>query len=321
MNYLVRRLVRTLLLMIGVSTLCFFLMQLAPGKFFDELRLNPQISAQTIAQLNGRYGLDQPIVLRYFRWIRAAAAGDFGYSIAYNMPVASLLWTRAKHTLLLTGTATLLIWLIAVPVGVLAAAKRSVDKVIVAANSFLISMPEIVIAVGLLALAVHSRMLPVGAMQSLGSEGLSSGAELRDLLLHMSLPVSILVLLGLPFITQHIRTSVIEVLDTPYIQAARGLGIGPGRLLFRHALPVAANPAISLFGFSLAGLLSGSLLVEVITGWPGVGPLILEATLSRDLCVVVAGAMLSALLMIGGNFVADLMLIASDPRIRTGAQD
>jgi peptide/nickel transport system permease protein len=321
MNYLVRRFVRALFLMIGVSTLCFFLMQLAPGKFFDELRLNPQISAQTIAQLNGRYGLDQPIALRYIRWVRAAAGGDFGYSIAYNVPVASLLWIRAKHTLLLTGTATLLIWLIAVPMGVLAAASPPLDKITVAVTSFLISIPEIVVALGLLALAVHSRVVPLGAMQSLGFEGLSGEAQLRDLLLHMALPVAILVLLGLPIITQHIRTSVVEILDTPYIQAARGLGIAPARLLFRHALPVAANPAISLFGFSLAGLLSGSLLVEVITGWPGLGPLILDATLSRDLCVVVGGAMLSALLMIGGNFVADLTLLASDPRIRTGAHD
>jgi peptide/nickel transport system permease protein len=321
MNYLLRRFLRALLLMVGVSTLCFFLMQLAPGKFFDELRLNPQISAQTIAQLNSRFGLDQPIVLRYARWLRAAASGDFGYSIAYNMPVASLLWSRAKHTLLLTSAATLLIWLIAVPLGVLATASRSLDKFVIAANSFFISIPELVIAIGLLALAVHSRMLPVGAMQSVGFEDLSTAARFHDLLLHLVLPVAILVVLGLPVITQHIRTSVVEVLDTPYIQAARGLGIGPARLLFRHALPVAANPAISLFGFSLAGLLSGSLLVEVITGWPGLGPLILEATLSRDLCVVVGGAMLSALLMIGGNFVADLMLLASDPRIRTGAQD
>jgi peptide/nickel transport system permease protein len=307
--------------MICVSTLCFLMMQLAPGQFFDELRLNPQISPQTIAQLNNRYGLDQPIITRYARWITAAARGDLGYSIAYNVPVAALLWTRAKNTLLLTGTAMLITWLLAVPLGILAASKRRLDKIIAGASSFLISIPEIVIAVGLLALAVHSRILPVGAMQSVGVEELSTATRLKDLLLHAALPVAILVLLGLPLITQHIRTSVLEVLEAPYIQAARGLGIGPARLLFRHVLPIAANPAISLFGFSLAALLSGSLLVEVITGWPGLGPLILEATLSRDLFVVLGGAMLSAVLMIGGNFVADLMLLASDPRIRAGAQD
>ncbi|HZP62610.1 MAG TPA: ABC transporter permease [Terriglobales bacterium] len=320
MKYLVRRIARALLLMIGVSSLCFLLTQIAPGKFFDELRLNPQISPETIAGLNSRYGLDQPVVLRYGRWLGAVAHGDFGYSIAYNSPVASLLWTRLGNTLLLTTTAMILIWVIALPLGVVAAANRAVDKTLTGVSSLLISVPEIVIAIGLLAVVVRGRMLPVGGMHSLGFEELSSGDSLKDLMLHMIMPLSILVLAGLPVIFRHVRSSVLEVLDAPYVQAARGLGIGPIRLLFRHVLPVAANPAISLFGFSLAALLSGSLLVEVITGWPGLGPLILEATLSRDLFVVVGGAMLSALFMIGGNLVADVMLLACDPRIRTEAQ-
>jgi peptide/nickel transport system permease protein len=213
-----------------------------------------------------------------------------------------------------------LIWVIALPLGVVAAANRAVDKTLTGVSSLLISVPEIVIAIGLLAVVVRGRMLPVGGMHSLGFEELSRGDSLKDLMLHMIMPLSILVLAGLPVIFRHVRSSVLEVLDAPYVQAARGLGIGPVRLLFRHVLPVAANPAISLFGFSLAALLSGSLLVEVITGWPGLGPLILEATLSRDLFVVVGGAMLSALFMIGGNLVADVMLLACDPRIRTEAQ-
>jgi peptide/nickel transport system permease protein len=114
---------------------------------------------------------------------------------------------------------------------------------------------------------------------------------------------------------------VLEVLDTPYVHVATGLGIGRVRLLFRHVLPVAANPAISLFGFFLASLLGGSLLVEVITGWPGLGPLLLEATLSRDLYVVIAAVMLSAVFMVAGNFISDLLLVAFDPRIRIGEPD
>ena len=137
----------------------------------------------------------------------------------------------------------------------------------------------------------------------------------------MLLPTIVLVLAGLAVVERHVRASVIEVLQAPYIQAARGLGISRNRLLFRHVLPVAANPAISLFGFSLAGLLSGSLLVEVVTGWPGLGPLILDATFSRDLYLVIGGVMLSAVFMVGGNFIADLLLLGSDPRIRTGESD
>jgi len=320
-SYLLRRLLRAVLLIAGVSALCFVFMQFAPGRFFDELRMNPQISPETIAQLSARYGLDQPLLLRYGRWIRALAQGDLGYSIAYNMPVASLLCNRAANTLLLTTIAMMLTWLIAVPLGVLAATSRSLDRLVATGSSLLVSIPEIVIAVGALAIAVRTRTLPVGGMRSLGFEGLSTWGSFRDLLLRMLLPVLILVVSGIAVIIRHVRASVLEVLEDPYIQAARGLGIRPARLLFRHVLPVAANPAVSLLGFSLAALLSGSLLVEVITGWPGLGPLMLEATLSRDLYLVIGGAMLSAVFMIGGNLIADMMLMICDPRIRTGAQD
>ena len=323
MRYLGRRLLRAGLLLVGVSALCFLFTEMAPGSFFDEMRLNPQISPETIAALRARYGLDQPLPVRYVRWMAAVVRGDFGYSIAYNTPVAPLLWARAKNTLLLTTTATFLTWLIAVPLGVLTAASRGrwLDKISLVGSSLLISIPELVIAIALLALAVRTRVVPVGGMKSLGFDELSTWGQFQDVAQRMLLPVSVLVLASIAVVERHVRASVLEVLRAPYIQAARGLGIGRTRLLFRHVLPVAANPAISLFGFSLAALLSGSLLVEVVTGWPGLGPLILDATLSRDLYLVIGGVMLSAVFMVGGNFVADLWLLASDPRIRAGESD
>ena len=323
MRYVGRRLLREVVLLLGVSTLCFLFTEIAPGSFFDEMRLNPQISPESISALRAHYGLDQPLLVRYGRWIASAVRGDFGYSIAYNTPVAPLLWSRAKHTLLLTTAATLLTWLMAVPLGVWTATSRGrwLDKVVAVGSSLLISVPEIVIAMALLALAVRWRAVPVGGMMSLGFEELSAWGKLQDVLLRMLLPTSILVLASIAVVVRHIRASVLEVLDAPYIQAARGHGIARARLLFRHVLPVAANPAISLFGFSLAALLSGSLLVEVVTGWPGLGPLILDATLSRDLYLVIGGVMFSAVFMVAGNFIADLMLLASDSRIRAGGPD
>ncbi len=320
MKYLARRAARALLLLFGVSALCFLFTEMAPGNFYDEMRLNPQISAATLATLQARYGLNQPLVNRYARWTASVAHGDFGYSLAYNAPVSPLLWARAKNTLLLTSFATLLTWLVGLPVGVWSATSRGkvVDRVIGAGSSFLISIPEIVMALALLALAVRSRFVPVGGMMSLGFDDLSGWEKARDVFQHLLLPVSILVLGGVAMVERHVRTSVIEVLDSPCIQAAKALGISRTRLLFRHVLPLAANPAISLFGFSLAGLLGGSLLVEVVTGWPGLGPLILEATMSRDLYVVIGAVMLSAVFMLAGNLVADLLLLAFDPRIRAG---
>ena len=291
---------------------------MAPGSFFDEMRLNPQISPQTIAALRAHYGLDQPLVIRYGRWMKSALHADLGYSIAYNTPVAPLLWSRAKNTLVLTTTALFLTWIISVPLGVWTASRRGglLDKAVTLVSSFLISIPELVIAVALLAIAVRWRILRVGGMMSPDFDEFSAWAKLQDLVLHLALPAFILVLCETAVIVRHVRASVIEVLGAPYVQAARGFGTTRTRLLFRHVLPVAANPAISLLGFSLAGLLSGSLMVEVVCGWPGLGPLILEATLSRDLYLVIGGIMFSALFMIGGNLIADMMLLVFDPRIR-----
>jgi peptide/nickel transport system permease protein len=317
-SYLARRLIRAILLLIGVSALCFLFTEMAPGTFFDEMRLNPQISPETISALRSHYGLDQPLLLRYGRWVKSALHADFGYSIAYNVPVAPLLWSRAKNTLLLTTTALLLTWLISVPLGIWAASRRGglLDKAVTIGSSFLVSAPELVIAVGLLAAAVHWRILRVGGMISVDFEGLSTWGKLLDILLHMALPTLILVLCETAVIVRHVRASVLEVLDAPYIQAACGFGITHARVLFRHVLPVAANTAISLLGFSLAGLLSGSMLVEAVCGWPGLGPLMLEATLSRDLYLVIGGIMFSSLFTLGGGLIADIMLLASDPRIR-----
>jgi peptide/nickel transport system permease protein len=322
-SYLGGRLIRALLLLAGVSVLCFLFTEMAPGSFFDEMRLNPQISPETISSLRSHYGLDQPLVVRYGRWLRSAARADFGYSIAYNAPVAPLLWSRARNTLLLNTVALVLTWLISVPLGVWTAAKRGrmLDKTIGAASSLFNAIPEVVVAIALLAIAVRWRILPVGGMSSVDHDGLSEWAQVQDIAGRMLLPVMILTLVESAIIVRHVRASVVEVMGAPFVQAAHGLGINRTRLLFRHVLPVAASPAISLFGYSLAGLVSGSLLVEVICGWPGLGPLILDATLSRDFYLVIGGIMLSALFMVGGNLIADIMLLACDPRIRTGAAD
>jgi peptide/nickel transport system permease protein len=216
-----------------------------------------------------------------------------------------------------------LTWLISVPLGVWAASRRGglLDKAVTIGSSFLVSAPELVIAVGLLAAAVRWRILRVGGMMSVDFEGLSTWGKLQDILLHLALPALILVLCATAVIVRHVRASVLEVLDAPYIHAACGFGIKPCRVLFRHVLPVAANTAISLLGFSLAGLLSGSMLVEAVCGWPGLGPLMLEATLSRDLYLVIGGVMFSSLFTLGGGLIADIMLLASDPRIRREGSD
>lgn len=322
MKYLIRRSLHGILLLIGVSILCFFFSDLAPGSFFDEMKLNPQISSSTIAALRLQYGLDRPLPVRYATWVQSVLHGEFGYSFAYNTSVRSLLALRVRNTLLLASLAMTLAWLIAVPLGVWSACYpgRWVDRICMGGTSLLISLSELVLVLGLLYFAIRTHALPVGGMESAEFEHLSLLRKVRDVATHLVVPVAALTLASLPILLRHVRTCLIEILGTPFLQSARAYGIGQSRLLFRHALPAAANPLVSLFGLSIGGLLSGSLLVEVITSWPGLGPLLLESAMSRDLYVVVGIVMASTVFMIFGSFLADVLLVVADPRLRSGVR-
>ena len=312
MRYIGRRLLHGLLLLVGVSLLSFLFADLAPGDYFSELRADPRVSAAAVAALRAQYGLDRPLPVRYAAWVASVLRGDFGYSLAYNSPVGPLLWARVRATLLLTGTATLLAWLIALPLGIWNATARgtwgdSVSKVVL---SFLLAIPELLWAIVFLMLAVETGWFPAGGMVSPGPE------RVEDVAWHLVLPVAVLVLGMLPILVRHVRASMAEAIDSPFALSARAQGIPRQRLLFRHLLPAAANPLISLFGFSLGTLLSASLLVEVVMGWPGLGPLFLEAIMARDFALVLAVVMLSASFLVVGNLLADILLYRVDPRIR-----
>ena len=318
MKYLGHRILQSFFLLFGVSLLSFAFVELAPGNFFDEIRLNPQISSETLANLRMQYGMEQPLPVRYFRWLSSAAKGEFGFSFAYNSPVAPLLWSRARNTLLLTVCATLLAWLVALPWGILSAEKRRgwIDRLGGLVMSVLLSIPDLLLALGVLLFALRTHWLPVGGMSSVEGVRHSEWENLRSISIHLLGPVVVLVIVSLPTLTRHIRAAVSEALDSPYIHAARAHGIPRWRIVLGHALPVAANHLISLFGLSLGSLLSASLLTEVVMGWPGLGPLLLEAILGRDLYVVIGAVMCASLFFVCGTLIGDLLLFAADPRIR-----
>ncbi len=321
MTYLARRLLHSVVLLLGVSILSFVFAALAPGDFFEDMRLNPQISPQTVVALRTQYGMDRPLPVRYARWLGSAVRGEWGYSFAYNLPVAPLLWSRARNTLWLTVPAALLAWLIAIPLGVLAAEQRGrwIDRIAGMSTSTFLIVPDLLLALALLVLAIRTRAFPVGGMTGLDPEQLRETARIGDLFRHLALPLTALVLGTLPVFFRHVRASMIEAMQAPSVQAARGLGLRRSRILFGYALPLAANPLISLFGLSLATLLSSSLLIEVVMSWPGLGPMLLEAIMGRDLYLVIGAVMFSTLFLAAGNFLADVLLYLHDPRIRTGS--
>lgn len=314
-RYVCRRIAAGLVLMVGVSVLSFTLSSLVPGNYFDEMRLNPQISLQTLAQLRSDYGIDESLPHRYLHWFKNAVTGDFGFSFAYNTPVSSLVWQRLSNTMLLAGIATALVWIVAVPIGILSARFGWANRINSLASAVFLSVPELAVILVLLALFVRMGTMPLGGIAewSGSAEGWS---RIRAAGLHLLIPVLALVIVGLPIVLQHTSTAMKEVLEAPFIQAARGHGVSSTRLVLRHALPAAANPLISLFGLSLAGLVGTSLLAEVVTGWPGLGPLFVQSIFARDFYVVIAVVMLASLFLILGNLISDLLLLAADPRIR-----
>jgi len=311
-RYFERRLVHSLVLLVAISVFAFAISQLAPGSFLDEMRLNPQISAKTIDALQVQYGLDKPLPVQYFRWLKSMAVGDFGYSLAYNLPVTRLISSRLWNTLLLGATATVLAWSLALPCGIWSGYKRQswIDRVFVASSTLLLGTPELALAVLFILVAAQ-----FGNSAASGTASISQDA-LKTSVRHLLIPATVLAMAAFPIIFRHIRSAMIEAWHSAFVQAARGHGIRDARLLLRHAFPAAANPLISLFGLSLAGLVSGSFLVEVVTGWPGIGPLFLEAIYARDFHIVMAAVMLFSLFLIIANLIADLLLYVSDPRVR-----
>jgi peptide/nickel transport system permease protein len=318
MKFLARRVLHGIVLLFGVSLLSFAFAQLAPGDYFSEMRIDPRIPAETVESLRRKAGLDRPFAVRYASWAGAAVKGDLGYSLAYGTPVSHLLRERIGPTLLLTGSAALLAWLLAIPIGIWNATLRGGwrDAIVRLVLVILLVVPDLLIAIAVLALVARTGWLPTGGMESPDATGMPPIARFRDLLLHLILPVSVLAVGMLPVLVRHVRAAMIEVLDSPFALNGRALGIPPARLLFRHLLPAAVNPLVSLFGLTVGTLLSASLLIEVVMGWPGLGPLLVDAIMARDVAVVLGVILLSSTFLIVGNLLADLFLYRLDPRIR-----
>jgi len=238
--------------------------------------------------------------------------------MSYHCAVGSLIWVRARNTLLLTGVATLLAWMMALPWGILEALHRGgwVDRMGGGVTAALLAIPDVLLGLLFLLFAARTGWFPTGGMASVGASHAALSERLRDVAVHLFLPVVALALGAVPVLVRHVRSAMVVVLDSSFIAAARSQGIRKWRLVYRHALPAAMNSLISLLGFSIGALLSMSLLMEVVLSWPGLGPLMLEAILARDVYVVIAVVLLSSVFLVAGNLIADALLYWIDPRIR-----
>jgi len=311
-------------MLIGVSILSFLLMQLSPGDPLAAQRGNPQIPDALIHQIEEQYGFKKSLPEQYVRWAGRLLHGDLGWSFKYSRPVSEVLSERLSNTLILALFSSGLTWLLAVPLGLWSALRRGEwpDRSVSAIAFLGMSLPSFFLA--LLLLYAASLLPPLPLIGSIPIAGITStdylsfsaAGKVLDILKHLLIPGLVLTIGGLAGLQRIARGSMLEVLRQPYMLAARSRGISEGSLLWRHAFRNAANPLITLLGFEFSALLSGAAFTEIITSWPGLGMVALEAVRSKDMFLVMATVLIGSALLLTGNLLADLLLARNDPRVR-----
>lgn len=317
-KYIFKRLLISIPLLIAMSFVTFMFIQMAPGDFVDNLKLNPQVSAETIAKERAKYHLDKPAVVQYVYWLKYLAKLDMGHSFSYQVPVKTVIASRAFNTILLSLVSIFVSWLIAIPLGVWAAVKSNkfTDRVLSIFAYVGISSPGFFVALLFLYIAAQFGGIPLGGMRSIDYNQMSILGKIIDVLKHMIVPVAVLSLSTISVLQRIMRAHMLEILNKQYILAAHAKGLSKSRVFFVHALRNALNPLITIFGFQFSALLSGAALVEIVCGWPGLGTVMLQAVRSQDLYLVMGSMMIGGAMLITGNLLADVLLALVDPRIR-----
>lgn len=314
MSLVVRRVLHSLPLLLIVSVLVFALLQAVPGGPLTAYLENPNVRPDDIARLRAAMGLDAPLGVQYGRWLLAFLRGDWGYSYADGRPVLARVLERVPATAELVIASTLLALLLSIPAGMLAATRRGFDRATQVLTTAGVSLPVFWLGLLLqLLLAIMLGWLPSSGRQSFGETGVG------DRLAHLVLPALVLALVQGAAWTRYLRRSLQEHLVLPFIQAARLRGFSDRRLLWRHALPNALPPLVTVVMLDAAMLASGAVVTESVFAWPGVGSLFTEALVKRDYPVLMAFMMLGATAVIVFNLFADLTVRRLDPRTRDAA--
>ncbi len=292
---------------------------LAPGDYFDALRLNPEISEETISLYEAKYHFDKSPLIQYFYWLKSLATLDLGYSFTNKAPVLDVIASRAINTILLSVVAMFITWLVAIPIGIYCAVNQySWSDRIFSSISFLgMSIPNFFLALLMLFFfSVVLGVLPSGGMTSSNFDELTTWSQIGDVAAHMVIPALVIATAAMAGYQRLMRGNMLEVLRAQYVLTARAKGLPENKVLYRHALRNAINPMITIFGFELSGILSGAALTEIITSWPGLGTVMLTAVRSQDLFLVMGSALMGGVLLVIGNLIADILLAWSDPRIQ-----
>ncbi|HBA87526.1 MAG TPA: diguanylate cyclase [Geobacter sp.] len=322
-NYLIKRILMLIPLLIGITLITFTVIHLAPGEPVEmQTAMSPKVSAQSRARLREFYGLDKPLYVQYGLWISHLARLDFGRSFAPdNRPVLDKIKERIPITISLNVIALILEFGIAIPIGIMAAVHRDtlLDRGISVFVFVGFAVPTFWLALLCMYLfGVKLSWLPISGIHSLGSEHLPFLARMGDMAKHLLLPVAIATFGSLAGLSRYMRSTMLEVLSQDYITTARAKGVKERIVIYRHALKNALLPVITLLGFSLPGLIGGSVIFETIFAIPGMGQLFYQGVMARDYPLVMGILVIGACLTLIGNLLADLSYALADPRIRHG---
>jgi peptide/nickel transport system permease protein len=321
LQYLIRRVLLLFPLFIGITLITFVVIHLAPGEPVEmQTALSPKASAKTRERLREYYGLDKPIHIQYATWLKRMSMLDFGRSFAPDgRPVIDKVKERIPVTLSINIIALILEFGLAIPIGVIAATHRDtlLDKGITLFVFLGFAVPTFWLALVLMYLCgVQWNILPISGLHSLGAGNLSGGAWLLDTAKHLVLPLGVATFGSLAGLSRYTRSTMLEVISQDYITTARAKGLPERIVIYRHALRNALLPIITLLGFSLPGLIGGSVIFETIFAIPGMGQLFYMGVMSRDYPLVMGILVIGAFLTLAGNLLADLAYGLADPRIR-----
>jgi len=307
-------------LLIGISIITFAIVHLTPGTPEDMLLTgDAHIDAQAKARFRSLYGLDKPLHLQYFNWLKRIFLLNFGNSFKDGRKVISKILERLPATLLLNILSLIAIFLVALPIGILSAVKQNslFDKGMTVFVFLGFSIPTFWLALLLMFLfGVKLGLLPISGMVSINFDTFSLAGGILDIIKHLILPVFVSAFGGLAYLSRYARASMLEVIRQDYIRTARAKGLPEQQVIFKHALRNALIPVVTLLGLSLPALIGGGFIFETIFAWPGMGRLGYEAIMSRDYPVIMGVGIMVALLTLLGNLLADITYAYVDPRIR-----
>jgi peptide/nickel transport system permease protein len=322
-RYLAKRLLQMIPVLLGVTLVAFCIIHLAPG---DPLAVlggeGAAVDAAQADRIRAAYGLDQPLAVQYVRWLGHVVRGDFGTSLTENRPVMQIYLERLPNTLYLNGIAIVLVYLLAIPVGTISAVKQysRFDYTVTVLTFAGDALPGFLTALlALYLIALPSRgLIPLGGIASYGMklEQVGLAAFLLDRARYLLLPLLVVVLQSLTAVTRYLRSSMLEVIREEYVQTARAKGLSERVVIYKHALRNALIPVVTLAGSIVPALFSGSVIIEQIFSWPGVGLLGYRAVIQRDYPVIMAFLTLGSIITLIAFLLVDLLYVTIDPRIK-----